>query len=93
MVANQADIFNKKVVSLKNEQGPGMGAAILAATGLGWFDTVQDAAAAWNSFDKEYLPDADRAARYAEIHAIYKQVYGATAEISHELLAFRRSAK
>ncbi|MGC6332844.1 xylulokinase [Weissella cibaria] len=89
----QADIFNKKVVSLKNEQGPGMGAAILAATGLGWFDTVQDAATAWNSFDKEYLPDPERAARYEEVHAIYKKVYGATAEISHELLDFRRSAK
>ena len=70
-----------------------MGAAILATTGLGWFDTVQDAATAWNSFDKEYLPDPERAARYEEVHAIYKKVYGATAEISHELLDFRRSAK
>lgn len=31
----QADIFNKKVISLKNEQVQGMGADILAAVGLG----------------------------------------------------------
>lgn len=87
----QADIFNKKVVSLKNEQGPGMGAAILAATGLGWFESVQDAAAAWNSFDKTYEPIPENVARYAKLHDIYKQVYPATANISHELLAFRRA--
>src|SRR5690625_796920 len=31
----QADIFNAKVVKLNSEQGPGMGAAMLAAYGLG----------------------------------------------------------
>ena len=86
----QADIFNKKVVSLKNEQGPGMGAAMLAAVGLGWFDSVQDAAKEFTEFGKEYLPDPERAARYEEMHNIYKQVYGQTAELSHQLLAYRR---
>ncbi|QBO36547.1 xylulokinase [Periweissella cryptocerci] len=87
----QADIFNKKVVSLKNEQGPGMGAAMIAAVGLGWFDTVQDAAASFISFGKEYLPDPARAAQYETVHNIYKKAYAATAEISHELMNYRRS--
>ncbi len=38
----QADIFNTKVVSLKNEQGPGMGAAMLAAVGMGWFKNIHE---------------------------------------------------
>lgn len=87
----QADIFNKKVVSLKNEQGPGMGAAMIAATGLGWFDTVQDAAASFISFGKEYLPNPEHAAQYETVHNIYKKAYAATAEISHDLLDYRRS--
>ncbi len=31
----QADIFNMSVTTLEVEQGPGLGAAMLAATGLG----------------------------------------------------------
>lgn len=43
----QADIFNLPVVKLQNEQGPGMGAAILAATGLGWYASIAEAADAF----------------------------------------------
>ncbi|TYC48465.1 xylulokinase [Weissella muntiaci] len=87
----QADIFNKKVVALKNEQGPGMGAAILAAVGLGWFKTVQEAAEAFTEFGDAYLPDPARVAQYEQMHTIYKQVYRQTAELSHELMDYRRS--
>lgn len=87
----QADIFNKKVVSLRNEQGPGMGAAMLAAVGLGWFESVQDCAKAFVSFGKEYQPNPENVKKYAEMHRIYKQVYPATAQISHELLNYRRT--
>lgn len=38
----QADIFNAKIVKLSNEQGPGMGAAMLAAYGCGWFETLRE---------------------------------------------------
>ena len=86
----QADIFDKKVVSLENEQGPGMGAAMLAAVGLGWFDTVQDCAAAFVHFGKVYTPNAENVEKYKAMHKIYKQVYPATADISHQLLDYRR---
>ena len=38
----QADVFNMKVKKLKHEEGPSMGAAMLAAYGLGWFESVAD---------------------------------------------------
>src|SRR5699024_1776785 len=38
----QADIFNAEVTSLETEQGPGLGAAMLAAMGLGWYENYQD---------------------------------------------------
>ncbi|MFT8729412.1 MAG: xylulokinase [Oenococcus oeni] len=87
----QADIFNKKVISLKNEQGPGIGAAIIAATGLGWFDSVEEAAKQFISFGKEYQPNPKNVVRYENLYKIYKQIYPATAKISHELIDYRRS--
>ena len=89
----QADIFNKKVITLANEQGPGIGAAILAATGLGWFDTVQDAAKDFISFGTTYEPNPVAVAKYKQIYTIYKKVYAATTEISHDLMAYRRQTK
>lgn len=86
----QADIFNRKVVSLKNEQGPGLGAAMLAAVGLGWFDSVQDCAKEFVSFGQEYEPNPDNVVKYREMHRIYKQVYDATKDVSHQLLDYRR---
>lgn len=86
----QADIFGKKVTTLRNEQGPGLGAAMLAATGLGWFDTVQDAAKSFISFGATYEPIADNVVKYQKVHAAYKKAYAATAEISHDLMNYRR---
>lgn len=86
----QADIFNTKVVSLKNEQGPGMGAAILAAVGLGWFDSVQDAANTFTNFGKTYEPIAENVTKYQDYYQLYKRIYAQTVDLSHDLLALRR---
>ena len=86
----QADIFNKKVVALTNEQGPGLGAAMIAAVGLGWFDSLQDCAKEFVHFGKEYLPKPANVAKYDELYAIYHQVYDQTKDLCHALLNFRR---
>ncbi|GAX05353.1 xylulose kinase [Secundilactobacillus pentosiphilus] len=86
----QADIFNKKVVSLTNEQGPGMGAAMIAAVGLGWFKNFQECAEKFVHFGKTYLPNPDNAKKYDQLHQIYAQVYDQTKGISQQLLAYRR---
>jgi xylulokinase len=78
------------VVSLKNEQGPGMGAAILAAVGLGWFDSVQEAADTFTSFGKTYEPIPENVSQYREYYELYKKIYLQTNELSHELLVLRR---
>ncbi|PWF99488.1 xylulokinase [Levilactobacillus bambusae] len=86
----QADIFDTKVVSLENEQGPGMGAAMIAAVGLGWFDSLQDCAAQFVHYGRAYEPNQDNVNKYNRIHAIYHQAYEQTREISQELLDYRR---
>lgn len=87
----QADIFNKEVVALTNEQGPGLGAAMIAATGLGWFTSLQECAKAFVHFGKHYLPEEKAVERYNSLYEIYRQVYGQTKQMSHQLLQWRRA--
>lgn len=86
----QADIFDKKVVSLTNEQGPGMGAAMIAAVGLGWFKDFATCGQQFIHFGKTYSPVAENVQKYREVYHIYQQAYENTKDISHQLLSFRR---
>ncbi|MBB6673258.1 xylulokinase [Cohnella nanjingensis] len=85
----QADIFQADVVSMENEQGPGLGAAMLAATGCGWFPSLDACAEAFVKRAKTYRPDAGRAERYEALFRIYQQVYAQTREMNQALSAFR----
>ncbi|THF72667.1 xylulokinase [Cohnella fermenti] len=85
----QADIFGAEVVALENEQGPGLGAAMLAAAGCGWFPSLDACADVFVKHAKSYLPSAESSAEYAKLFAIYQQVYGRTKELNESLNAFR----
>ena len=43
MASNTRNIFNRKVISLKIEEGPSLGAAIIASVSLNWFDSFESA--------------------------------------------------
>lgn len=83
----QADIFNATIVNLTVEQGPGLGAAMLAAIGAGWFDNAAEAAAVFVHYKDEFTPNLEHVAAYAKLYALYSQVYGVTKNLSHDLLA------
>lgn len=83
----QADIFDAEILTLNTEQGPGMGAAMLAAIGAGLFADAESCAAVFVHYDKQIVPNPDQVAKYAEIYAIYQQVYPQTAPLCHQLLA------
>ncbi|WP_071130622.1 xylulokinase [Enterococcus timonensis] len=83
----QADIFNAEIFTLEAEEGPGLGAVMLAALGLGWFETPQDCVDTFVKYrTQHYQPNEKNVATYEKIYAIYQEVYGATKEISHQLL-------
>ncbi|KRN80052.1 xylulokinase [Fructilactobacillus lindneri] len=86
----QADIFNRPVIKLKNAQGPGMGAAMIAAVGLGWFKDFQECAKQFVHRDQVYQPISANVKKYAEIYAIYHQVYEQTKQINHELQDYKK---
>lgn len=85
----QADIFNAEIIKLESEQGPAMGAAMLAAYGCGWFPSLQACAAEFLRPAKRYTPEPAAAARYDELFGIYRKVYGATRDLSRELTGYR----
>ncbi|MDF2855542.1 MAG: xylB, partial [Neobacillus sp.] len=86
----QADIFKATIVKLSSEQGPGMGAAMLAAFGCGWFSSLEECAGEFISNVEEYTPVRENVEKYEKLFSIYKQVYQKTKEINRQLMEFRK---
>ncbi|KDE48734.1 xylulokinase [Geobacillus sp. CAMR5420] len=85
----QADIFGLPVEKLKSEQGPGLGAAVVAACGVGWFDSLKQCADAFKQVESVVEPRPDAVARYKELFSIYREMYPHTKELAKRLKAFR----
>ncbi|GIQ68100.1 xylulokinase [Xylanibacillus composti] len=85
----QADIFGLPVVRLANEQGPGMGAAMLAAYGCGWFPSLEACGEQFVQRAETIQPNPARTEEYRNIFAIYQQVYSQTKGLNDQLAAFR----
>ncbi len=85
----QADIFNAKVTKLSSEQGPGIGACMLAAYGCGWYDSLQQCSESFLEKVKTYEPNPENVKKYQQLFQLYKQIYGQTKELNAELDAFR----
>jgi len=81
----QADIFNTPVVTLKTEQGPAMGAAMIAAVGTGWFNNFKECSSEFVSYNREFIPNSKKVLEYDEIYSIYHDVYETTKNISYRL--------
>jgi len=71
----QADVFNRKVVTLNAEEGPGYGVALLAAVGCGAFKTIQEACKATIRVKEETSPDKAAAKQYDAAFPIYQDLY------------------
>jgi len=85
----QADIFDAKIIKLSSEQGAGMGAAMLAAYGSGWYDSLQECAEDFLRVEKEYFPDPHSVRIYRELFVLYKDIYNQTEQINTKLLKYR----
>src|SRR5699024_3018543 len=85
----QADIFDVTIVGLQNEQGPGMGAAMLAAVGCGWFGSLETCAERFVQPSVEFKPNPKNVDKYRELFAVYQRVYEQTKDLNQQLKAFR----
>jgi len=85
----QADIFRADVLALENEQGPGLGAAMLAAVGCGWFPSLDACGETFVKHARIYRANESTSGVYKQLYEIYRQVYDRTAGINHALYTFR----
>lgn len=86
----QADIFNAKIEKLTSEQGPGMGAAMLAAYGCGWFTSLKECAEEFLQSSKTYEPIPENVEAYQKLFAMYQQIYTQTKILNEQLREFRK---
>lgn len=71
----QADVYGCRCVSMRSEEGSALGAALLAAVGVGAFKSVPAASAAAAETQHTYRPRAARHRHYAAVAARLRQTY------------------
>lgn len=72
-----ANIMNVKVDKINSEEGPGFGAAILAAVGCGEFKTVEEAASKLIKVVSTIEPKEELIKKYDEKYQMFKTIYPA----------------
>ena len=80
-----ADVLDAEIATVQTEEGAAYGAALLAAVGADWFDTVESAAAAVVSVKPSASP-TDSVPLYREVHGRYRDLYPALAPTFHATL-------
>ena len=83
----QADVFGRKVTTLKVEQGPAYGVALLAAVGGGEYRNVQAACKAAIEVAQTTAPDRKARKVYDDLFPVYRRLYGETVTSMHALAA------
>jgi len=79
-----ADVLDTSVVTTSSTEGAAQGAAMLAAVGIGWFGTVEEACRALVEITDSVDPSTN-APGYAEHYARYVGLYPALAETFHSI--------
>ena len=74
-----------KVDVIESEEGPGLGAAMLAAVACGEYGSVEDAANKIVKVVDTVEPDPELAARYERQYQKFKQIYPACKELFKEI--------
>lgn len=82
----QADILNKKIITLEIENGPSTGAAMIAAVGLGYYENFGECANKFVNYKEEYLQNPENVEVYEKYYQVYKTIYQNTKTISKKLL-------
>lgn len=81
-----ADILNTPVVKLTNEEGGGLGAAMLGAHAAGLVDSVEQAIDKFVKIDRTFEPDNARSQAYQRRMELYEQLYPTVSDLTHRLV-------
>lgn len=80
-----ANVMNLKVDVIESEEGPGYGAAMLAAVGCGVFASVEEAADKLVKVIDTIEPETELVARYEERYQKFKMLYPALKEVFQKM--------
>ncbi|HET6160269.1 MAG TPA: FGGY-family carbohydrate kinase [Dongiaceae bacterium] len=88
-----ADATARPVSRSTTVEASSLGAAMAAAKGCGWFPTLADASAAMaGKTTRRFEPDRKRSARYAELRAIYADLWPSISAWNARMAAFVESS-
>lgn len=76
----QADVYNKKIETLKCEESTALGAGMCAAVGAGVYRDIHDAIAHMVHVDYSLDPIPENVDRYQELFRIYQSAYEALSD-------------
>ena len=80
-----ADLYRCPVQTLRQTEGPALGAAILAGVVCGIYESVEKACEKMISPEKTCMPKEENAAVYEQYHKLYKKLYQSLKEDYKEL--------
>ena len=80
-----ANILNVEVEVPVSEEGPGFGAAILAAVGCGEYESVEKATKSIIKIKEKIKPEADLVVKYEEKYKKFKKIYPALKDVFKEI--------
>lgn len=72
-----ADVFGIPVYTIKNKEGPALGAAILAGVGIGVYSSVAEACRRVIKVNPPQLPISENSSKYAPYYELYCSLYPA----------------
>lgn len=81
----QADIFDTEIVTLQVEEGPAFGAAMIAAVGCGWFESMEECVKKFVNYGEFIFPEKSNVEQYKKNYEFYEEVYPLTKEICRSL--------
>jgi sugar (pentulose or hexulose) kinase len=85
-----ADVLGAPVVRAHTAEATNLGAGILGAYGVGWYDSVEDAAAAMTDVAERFEPDPATAAVYDRLFEdVYRPLFPAVQEPLRRLAVLR----
>ncbi|MCP4157750.1 MAG: carbohydrate kinase, partial [bacterium] len=80
-----ADIFGRPLVRGRTYETSGLGAAILTASALGLFPSVDDAVRNMVHYGKTFTPDKDNVQTYNKLFKVYGKIYPKMKELYKDI--------
>ncbi|RLE07453.1 hypothetical protein DRJ00_08110 [Candidatus Aerophobetes bacterium] len=88
----KADLYGRKVVSLKVSEAASLGAAILAGVAMGEYSSVEEAVKTTVKIKETFYPQEKKTRIYEKKFLIYREIYPTLRELNHKIRDLQRNA-